>query len=81
MKDTVYCRGPFLWVRSDKPQRLGFRDLQRHLRIGPEPSPPPDSPRHRPSLGTRRDWIQVDVQLGLCLACQVMATHPSQGAT
>jgi hypothetical protein len=36
--DTVYCRGPFLWVRSDKPQRLGYRDLQLHLCIGPEQS-------------------------------------------
>jgi hypothetical protein len=29
---------PLLWVRSDKPQRLAFRDLQQHFRIGPEPS-------------------------------------------
>ncbi len=40
MEDTVYSRGPVLWVRSpaDQLQRLASRDLQRHFRIGPEPS-------------------------------------------
>jgi hypothetical protein len=36
-----YClllRPFFLWVRSDKLQRLGSGDLQRHFCIGPEPS-------------------------------------------
>ncbi len=38
MADTVYCRGPFLWVHSDKPKRLGCTDFQQHYCIGPEPS-------------------------------------------
>jgi hypothetical protein len=66
--------GPVLWVRPDRPQRLGFGDLQRHLRIGPGPGPGPSTIELTPSLAPSRsesrdsggdsDWVQVDVQLG-----------------
>ena len=47
------------FIGSARINRHGWGS-QRHF-TSARSRQPPDSPRHRPSLGTRRDWIQVDV--------------------
>ncbi len=76
MEDNVYCCGPVLWVRSDKPQRLGSGDLQRHFRLGPDQT----TTGLTPSPSESRDLERLDSSrcLAWALASQVMATHPTR---
>ncbi len=61
MEDTDYCRGS-RFIGSARINRNGWdSEIPTAFHTCPELSTTPDSPRHRPSLGTRRDWIQVDV--------------------